>query len=127
MFLLANFLFPFLFYRFIYTLSRSRTPQVLTNQKNYFSPRDEVTLNSVTGESDPVDVVALTNGGSKDVVYKIKITSPEKFRVRPSTGTVGPGKTEFVRVYLQNGNLVLEFSTLLGLLVMFECQEIFDI
>lgn len=49
------------------------------------------------------DVVVLKNESDKNVAYKIKITSPEKFRVRPSTGTIAPGVIEFIRVYLQNG------------------------
>lgn len=36
-------------------------------------------------------------------MFKIKTTSPEKFRVRPSAGIVQPNGTEVVRVYLQNG------------------------
>uniref|UniRef100_A0A0R3RV25 Major sperm protein n=1 Tax=Elaeophora elaphi TaxID=1147741 RepID=A0A0R3RV25_9BILA len=65
-------------------------------------PRDELTLNHINGENDMVDVVVLKNDSAKNVAYKIKITSPEKFRVRPSTGTIAPGATEFIRVYLQN-------------------------
>ncbi|VDM48535.1 unnamed protein product, partial [Toxocara canis] len=65
-------------------------------------PREELTLNRVDGENDSVDIVVLKNTGTKNVIYKIKITSPEKFRVRPSTGVVAAGATELIRVYLQN-------------------------
>ncbi|VDM10627.1 unnamed protein product [Wuchereria bancrofti] len=65
-------------------------------------PREELTLNHVSGENDMADVVVLKNEGVRNVAYKIKITSPEKFRIRPSTGTVAPGATEFIRVYLQH-------------------------
>ncbi|VDN01325.1 unnamed protein product [Thelazia callipaeda] len=66
------------------------------------SPREELTLNPVSGENDMVDMVVLKNESSKNVVFKVKITSPEKFRVRPSTGNIAPGGTEYIRVYLQN-------------------------
>lgn len=84
--------------------SRKNAPpsESITNKFLTICPKDELTLNIIDGENDPVDLVALKNEGTKDVIYKIKITSPEKFRVRPSTGTVSPGKTEFIRVYLQN-------------------------
>lgn len=65
-------------------------------------PREELIPKQVNGESDLLDVVVLKNQGVKNVAYKIKITSPEKFRVRPSTGTIAPGAAEFIRVYLQN-------------------------
>ncbi|CAG9534580.1 unnamed protein product [Cercopithifilaria johnstoni] len=65
-------------------------------------PREELTLNHINGENDMADVVVLKNESAKNVAYKIKITSPEKFRVRPSTGTIAPNATEFIRVYLQN-------------------------
>ncbi|PIO73218.1 hypothetical protein TELCIR_04822 [Teladorsagia circumcincta] len=35
-------------------------------------------------------------------MFKIKTTSPEKFRVRPSTGLIPAGSTDIIRVYLQN-------------------------
>uniref|UniRef100_A0A915ASJ5 Major sperm protein n=2 Tax=Parascaris univalens TaxID=6257 RepID=A0A915ASJ5_PARUN len=65
-------------------------------------PREELTLNRVDGETDSVDIVVLKNISTRNVMYKIKITSPEKFRVRPSIGVVAPGATELIRVYLQN-------------------------
>ncbi|VIO91288.1 Uncharacterized protein BM_BM1766 [Brugia malayi] len=65
-------------------------------------PREELTLNHVSGENDMADVIVLKNESIRNVAYKIKITSPEKFRIRPSTGTVAPGATEFIRVYLQH-------------------------
>uniref|UniRef100_A0A915PY22 Major sperm protein n=1 Tax=Setaria digitata TaxID=48799 RepID=A0A915PY22_9BILA len=92
-----------------HTLRRLAEARLQTAAKNYakvkflsICPREELTLNHVNGENDMVDVVVLKNESARNVVYKIKITSPEKFRVRPSTGTIGPGRTEFIRVYLQN-------------------------
>ncbi|VBB28174.1 unnamed protein product [Acanthocheilonema viteae] len=65
-------------------------------------PREELTMDHVNGENDMADVVVLKSESAKNVAYKIKITSPEKFRVRPSTGIIAPGATEFIRVYLQD-------------------------
>lgn len=74
-----------------------------------FSPREELILNRVSGENDMVDIVVLKNDSTHNVAYKIKITSPEKFYVRPSTGTVAPDATEFIRVYLRNGTTFICF------------------
>ncbi|VDD90333.1 unnamed protein product [Enterobius vermicularis] len=75
--------------------------ETITNKFLKICPRDEITLNTIRGESDPVDIIALKNESTKYVFYKIKITSPEKFRVRPSTGIVAAGDTDLVRVYVQ--------------------------
>lgn len=58
----------------------------------------------MSGENDVADIMVLKNKSVKDIAYKIKVTSPEKFRIRPSTGIIPSGGTEFIRIYLQNGN-----------------------
>ncbi|VDL87039.1 unnamed protein product [Nippostrongylus brasiliensis] len=55
------------------------------------------------GIADYVDVVAVRNTSPSAVMFKIKTTSPEKFRVRPSTGCIAAGSTDIIRVYLQSG------------------------
>lgn len=45
--------------------------------------------------------VTLTNNGDKIISYKIKTTSPEKFRVRPSTGILVPAASVTISVVLQ--------------------------
>ncbi|GMR41865.1 hypothetical protein PMAYCL1PPCAC_12060 [Pristionchus mayeri] len=66
-------------------------------------PRDELSLSRLDESSnDLVDIVAVRNTSDRYLMFKIKTTSPEKFRVRPSGGRVAPGATEVVRVYLQN-------------------------
>ncbi|XP_069671502.1 motile sperm domain-containing protein 2-like [Periplaneta americana] len=57
----------------------------------YFSNKDDELTGSVT----------LTNNGEKIISYKIKTTSPEKFRVRPSTGTLVPSGSVTISVVLQ--------------------------
>lgn len=44
--------------------------------------------------------VALTNTSGKPLGYKIKTTSPEKYRVRPSTGCLGPGAAVTVEIHV---------------------------
>ncbi|CAI5445746.1 unnamed protein product [Caenorhabditis angaria] len=66
------------------------------------TPRDDLKLEKLEGESDLVDVVLVKNQSlDQPVMFKFKTTSPEKFRVRPSSGIVAPGGTEIIRVYLQ--------------------------
>uniref|UniRef100_A0A1I7YKH9 Major sperm protein n=1 Tax=Steinernema glaseri TaxID=37863 RepID=A0A1I7YKH9_9BILA len=65
-------------------------------------PSEELVLKKVEGENDSIEVVVLKNPSQKHVMYKIKTTSPEKFRVRPTAGIVKPDGMEIIRVYLQN-------------------------
>ncbi|KAK0418672.1 hypothetical protein QR680_013702 [Steinernema hermaphroditum] len=65
-------------------------------------PSEELVLKKVDGENDSIEVVVLKNPTQKSVMYKIKTTSPEKFRVRPTAGIVKPEGMEIIRVYLQN-------------------------
>ncbi|CAI2348155.1 unnamed protein product [Caenorhabditis sp. 36 PRJEB53466] len=66
------------------------------------TPRDELCLEKLEGENDLLDVVLVKNQSSDTpILFKFKTTSPEKFRVRPSSGIVQPGTTEIIRVYLQ--------------------------
>ena len=74
-----------------------------TNNSLDYSPKDELTFRLVPGEQDRVDFVLLKNTGDKGLVYKIKTTSPEKFRVRPSCGYLPPQDRTIVRIYLQSG------------------------
>lgn len=67
------------------------------------SPPQEVVLQCVPGELERVDAIALKNEAKNPVIFKIKITSPEKFRVRPSSGVIRPDDKMVVNVYLQTG------------------------
>ncbi|ETN80367.1 MSP domain protein [Necator americanus] len=68
----------------------------------YISPRDVLTLHRIENLAEFVEVVAIRNTSSESVMFKIKTTSPEKFRVRPSMGVIPSGTTEIIRVYLQS-------------------------
>lgn len=50
-----------------------------------------------------VGTVEIMNISYSDVTYKIKTTSPEKFRVRPSSGCLSHGASTTINVVLQQG------------------------
>ncbi|VDM51598.1 unnamed protein product [Angiostrongylus costaricensis] len=73
--------------------------------KNAFlqiSPRDVLNLSRIDNITDYVDIVIVRNISHVSVMFKIKTTSPEKFRVRPTTGVIPPESTEIIRAYLQS-------------------------
>jgi len=66
------------------------------------SPGQEVTFsNTVAG--DLMGKIQIQNISTKVVGYKIKTTSPEKYRVRPSTGILGPGQSATVEMNVSGG------------------------
>lgn len=52
---------------------------------------------------DMVGTVDITNIVQHPVTYKIKTTSPDKFRVRPSSGVLAPGANNSINVVLLQG------------------------
>ncbi len=50
--------------------------------------------------------IKLTNSGQGILAYKIKITSPDKFRVKPGTGILEPGASVQITI-----NFLKEFHT----------------
>uniref|UniRef100_A0A7E4ZY61 Major sperm protein n=1 Tax=Panagrellus redivivus TaxID=6233 RepID=A0A7E4ZY61_PANRE len=67
------------------------------------TPKECLILKQIADGIDPVDVFVIKNTSTTGLQFKIKTTSPEKFRVRPSVGFVSAGETSVVRIYLQNG------------------------
>ncbi|KAF4522258.1 hypothetical protein B566_EDAN011954 [Ephemera danica] len=65
------------------------------------SPHD--TINFINENGDLNGSLTLTNISNRNVSFKIKTTSPEKFRVRPSTGILAPQATSTINVLLQPG------------------------
>ncbi|KAL6728073.1 hypothetical protein Aduo_009882 [Ancylostoma duodenale] len=84
--------------------ARLNSPEVdwIKNAFLYISPRDVLTLHRVENLAEYLEVVAIRNTSTESVMFKIKTTSPEKFRVRPSMGVIPAGSTEIIRVYLQS-------------------------
>ena len=58
---------------------------------------------SVTSEI--LQILTITNTVSSMVAYKVKTTSPENYRVRPSSGPVPPGAAVEVSIFLQPGHV----------------------
>ena len=66
------------------------------------SPAQEVIFSSSsTGELSAK--IQIQNISSKALGYKIKTTSPEKYRVRPSTGSLGPGSQATIEIQVSGG------------------------
>lgn len=57
-------------------------------------------------ENDFIGTLELKNISSKLITYKVKTTSPDKFRVRPSNGILDPGSGLRVNVVLQPGHQI---------------------
>ena len=62
------------------------------------SPAHEVVF-SASATGDLVAKLQIQNVSSKPVGYKIKTTSPEKYRVRPSTGSLAPSLSATVEIH----------------------------
>ncbi|XP_052077845.1 motile sperm domain-containing protein 2-like isoform X2 [Mytilus californianus] len=67
------------------------------------SPGDELLFTTDETGKETFDVISLKNTLPYAIAYKVKTTSPEKYRVRPSAGIVKAGSTVDVHVYLQQG------------------------
>jgi len=75
------------------------------------TPGQEVVFSS-TGAGDLAAKVQIQNISSKIVGYKIKTTSPEKYRVRPSTGSLSPGLAATVEIHVSGGQATTVPSSL---------------
>lgn len=65
------------------------------------SPAD--TINFVFDGTELTGTITLMNTDEEIISYKVKTTSPEKFRVRPSTGTLMPSASVSISITLQPG------------------------
>jgi len=63
------------------------------------SPSHEVLFSPSAATGDLTAKLQIQNVSQKPVGYKIKTTSPEKYRVRPSTGSLGPGLSASVEIH----------------------------
>jgi len=63
------------------------------------SPSHEVLFAPSAATGDLTAKLQIQNVSQKPVGYKIKTTSPEKYRVRPSTGSLGPGLSASVEIH----------------------------
>lgn len=63
------------------------------------SPNHEVLFSPSAATGDLTAKLQIQNVSQKPVGYKIKTTSPEKYRVRPSTGSLAPGLSASVEIH----------------------------
>ncbi len=72
-----------------------------------FRPHDEMIFERSDsfpyGNADCIQTLTLTNMGDKILTFKIKTTSPDKFRVKPGCSLLHPGASATVSVYLLKG------------------------
>ena len=69
-----------------------------------FERHDSSTQNA----NDCIQTLILTNAGDKILTFKIKTTSPDKFRVKPGCSLLHPGASANISVYLLKG--IQQFS-----------------
>jgi len=65
------------------------------------TPAEEIVFRREDGET--TGLLAMTNTATCNVAYKIKTTSPDKYRVRPSAGVISAGATLNITVHIQSG------------------------
>ena len=96
----------------------------INNGINNNNSKDDILLltpgQEILFSNSPVgDLVAklqIQNVSAKPVGYKIKTTSPEKYRVRPSTGQLGPGATASVEIHCSGADMPEDFHLVMELL-----------
>lgn len=54
--------------------------------------------------------VEITNVSKKPITYKVKTTAPDKYRVRPSTGTLSPNNSAKINVVVQKNQHVVPIN-----------------
>lgn len=69
------------------------------------TPAETILFQKSNG-NELVGNVEILNVSKKPVTYKIKTTAPDKFRVRPSSGTLSPNKSAIINVVLQKGHQI---------------------
>jgi len=68
-------------------------------------PADEIVFCGAANTSgELLSILTITNTISTNVAYKVKTTSPENYRVRPSSGLVAPEASVEVNIHLQPGH-----------------------
>ena len=88
------------------TMEYSAKSQTVPSQDFVITPHDLIAFN--LKESKPASqFLTLRNNQGLPIAYKIKITSPHKFRVKPPVGIVKPQSETTIKINLSKGNLLL--------------------
>jgi hypothetical protein len=87
--------------------------------KSFFRPYDEMIFERTDspphGTTDCIQTLTLTNVGDKILTFKIKTTSPDKFRVKPGCSLLHPGESATISVYLLKGDFKILYLIILFL------------
>ncbi|XP_068718131.1 motile sperm domain-containing protein 2-like isoform X2 [Montipora capricornis] len=75
------------------------TPSLLT-----IAPSEELLFTGTTSTGEILQSLSLSNNTSSTVAFKVKTTSPESYRVRPSSGIIPAASSSEVSVFLQPGH-----------------------
>ncbi len=93
----------------IYDASVTTSEQVCENALRTrlltISPGDELSFDVTDAKMDITGFIKLTNNSEGFIAYKIKITSPDKFRVKPGTGIIPVGANASIMI-----NFLKEFQ-----------------
>lgn len=77
----------------------TRTGSLLT-----ITPAEELVFTGTTSTGEILQSLSLTNNTLSTVAFKVKTTSPESYRVRPSSGIIPANSSADVSVFLQPGH-----------------------
>lgn len=86
---------------------KSFSKEDLFASHSFVRPHDELIFerpdSPTQATTDCIQTLTLTNAGSKILTFKIKTTSPDKFRVKPGCSLLHPGASATISVYLLKG------------------------
>lgn len=68
------------------------------------TPAEELVFTGTTSTGEILQSLSLTNNTLSTVAFKVKTTSPESYRVRPSSGIIPANSSADVSVFLQPGH-----------------------
>jgi hypothetical protein len=87
--------------------------QSKASNANYLSinPGDEILFILNDNKTDLIQYLNLTNTSGFSLAYKIKITSPDKFRVKPGSGIIEPSQSLQILINFLKGMLLFSWIT----------------
>jgi len=81
--------------------STDSVKKLFPGQLLQLTPAEEIVFRREDGET--TGLLTMTNTSTCNVAYKIKTTSPDKYRVRPSAGVINAGAALNITVHIQSG------------------------
>lgn len=85
---------------------RRAPPDGFISTKNLLTitPAEELVFTGTTSTGEILQSLSLSNNTLSTVAFKVKTTSPESYRVRPSSGVIPANSSTDVSVFLQPGH-----------------------